>query len=244
MANDKKIEEAIVEFVENFNRQLEYIKNADLGELTRIYKQILYISILDTLSKSICNCKNNRKRFVILITNFSNWDDADRVSILYLNSFLKKLDSNAFNSVLGFLENRIKGFEHRIVDINEDPLISEFDEYDLDTLIRSQSDKKLEYFRHANLFYNHRNSLIHELGANKINMSIDQTRESPHYLHWSIEPEGIKGWDLAYPLGFYELLCKNAVENVKIYFLNNPEIDPFSAFEPELILYQQNTKKS
>ena len=92
----------------------------------------------------------------------------------------------------------------------------------------------LESLQHVNLFYEHRNSLVHEfrmLGL--LSGSTLFSRDEPYYsalLH-DVDSTGaeIETWELQYPLEFYKRITEKCLTNVSSYLQRN-QIDPISFF--------------
>ncbi|MFC1485625.1 hypothetical protein ACFL55_01195 [Candidatus Latescibacterota bacterium] len=59
--------ESIERFVGHFQNQLVEIEKVEL----KLYKKILYVNVLDTLSKTIRTKSGNRHRFVSIVKDFS-----------------------------------------------------------------------------------------------------------------------------------------------------------------------------
>lgn len=200
----------------------------------RRYKKLLYISILDLLSKvSSPNNTSNRSRFITLIQSHSNWKDKNRVSLPHLQAYIEKYPQPKLANLKEHCTTRLKAWKPD----QDNPISMDSDIAELQALGLWPSDhicptgKKitLEHFRHDNLLYANRNSLIHEFNdrAEEFPSQID---DMPFYQSLEHLQKDTPWLGLVYPLRFYRELCEDCLISVKENHIANG-IDPYSAFK-------------
>lgn len=80
------IQDDIKEYIGHFDEQIESIGHIEF----RLFRKILYVAVMDTLSSSAAFPKNEGPRIIQLIDKCSHWEDKDRVSALQLLRLLEK----------------------------------------------------------------------------------------------------------------------------------------------------------
>ena len=87
------------------------------SESSFLFKRILYVSFLDSISACIFPNSKNKSRFIGLIDRFSNWEDRNRVCIFHLSKFctinsdpeLEKIRDYCFEELNSWLKDGYQG---------------------------------------------------------------------------------------------------------------------------------------
>ena len=86
-------------FINYFREKINFINGLKIEKNARIFKKIIYVSILDALSKTIYPNYSNRKRFVLFIEEFSGWKYSSKVSIPHFIKMLKLAPEPEFSKL-------------------------------------------------------------------------------------------------------------------------------------------------
>ena len=231
MQEINEIQKQIERFILYFQNKYQIIKETKFKSNSELFKKILYIGIIDALSKTIFPRKGNRERFVSFLENFSDWKHCSRISLPHLVRLLEftpepeysKLREFAFSAYEQWLSGDIIGLE-------KEPKYEEVMRYwprGKDN-IEPIKGVKLESLKHVHLLYTYRNSLIHELrnlghGIEELSLG-----KEPSYHHLTDE-KNEETWQLVCPLGFFENICENCVKNLEKYLTEN-NINPYNSF--------------
>jgi len=232
MQEINEVQKQIERFISYFQNKYEIIKETEFEANDELFKKVLYIGIIDAISKTVFPRKGNRIRFVLFIEIFSGWKNCDRISLPHLVRLLEftpepeysKLREFAFSAYEQWLSGDIIGLE-------TDPKYKEIIKYWPKGKDNTEPIEgvKLESLKHANLLYTYRNSLIHELrnlGYGQEELSLGK---EPSYHSMTME-DGKDTWQLVYPLGFFENICETCVKNLKKYLIKN-NINPYNSFK-------------
>jgi len=228
----KTIEEKVEEFVGHFRAQINFIAGLRSdGSSTELYKQILYVCVLDTLSKAIyTNPKQtNCERFVSFVNKFAKWNDATRISLTHLVQLLKFNPNPDFENLRIYAASEFKKWPVlagaiRNIDIDPDfNLIKSKLSIDK-KLCTPTGNVSLESLQHCHLLYTYRNNLVHEF--NKLGYGWELANNNdPHYHLLSklneyneLVPSSV---ELVYPTAFLHQLCKNSLDSFEDYMKRN-----------------------
>lgn len=216
-------------FFHTINLHLKTIDSLKVG----LYKKLLFVSLIDALSNiRYPKETNNHVKFVSFLDNYSDWADKNKVSIVQLYLFLKKIIRKKGNSLLyGFV---IKQIESRLIYddiekkifVNNDPPI-----FQLRKLAKKGERKAVELSRYSELFYIYRNKLIHnfiEAGS----FGFSSTGEDYDGFLSQAYTSGV--FSLFFPTGLFKFLCQSSLKNLKNYLLEN-DINPEKEFRDEEI---------
>ncbi len=236
------VNQRIDRFTKHFQGHLLEISQLDSkGKHVLHYQRILYVTVIDTLAKVVFPNTGNRQRNINLLSQFSEWKEHNRISLPHLIRLLKLAPEPSFEQLRLFAMSKHRGWiSGEIIDLDRDltfqevknmwPRDSEY-KFPIREVNKSIS---LESLQHVNLFYEHRNSLVHEfrmLGL--LSGSAFFSRDEPYYstlLH-EFDSTGaeIETWELQYPLEFYKRITEKCLTNVSSYLQCN-QIDPISFF--------------
>lgn len=225
-----KVEEKIKRYISYFRELLETIRNAKFSKFQTEFSKILYIILIDTISKttSISN-QTNRQRFVNFINQFSNWKNSTKVSIPHL---IKLLDLNPKQENNTLREYCIKQINNWSI-VGKIPLDKDA-EYDEIKLLWQKKihgpfeNINIEYLQHVHLMYNYRNCLLHEF--RELGYGIEfESDESPYYHFMINRKTNINSWELVYPTKFFDKLCENSLKNLEKYLHEN-KLDPYKNY--------------
>ncbi|MBE0576382.1 MAG: hypothetical protein IH613_10875 [Desulfuromonadales bacterium] len=223
----------IERYLGHFEKEISQVKSLQVadGYHAAIYKKMIYVGILDALSKCFPR-RGSRNRFVNFLNQFSGWDNAHKISLPHLFQLLEKNPEPAFSKLRAYVISELeKWVSGEIVTLDREPEISTIKQL---WPKEKEHQKPLnglsaESLQHCNLFYSYRNSLIHEF--RELGRGIEsQTDNSPYYISYSDfeEPEE-EVWELTYPATFFEKLLKNCISEMKIYLMQN-KINPYSSY--------------
>ena len=232
----------IKDYTERINDFAKYMFNklSEIDSLSSdssfLFKRILYVSFLDSISACIFPNSKNRSRFIGLIDRFSHWEDRDRVCIVHLSEFCTINSDPELEKIRRFVLNKLKSWQE-----NNDPSgtieVSENPKYDeVSNLWIRGKESNLSYqlsdFKMVNLLYQQRNSLVHQFQVKGRELG-PLLPEVPFYAIYSdlnsdnkLVPSSI---ELIYPIEFLSSLCKSILENTVQYFRRG-NLDPFATF--------------
>lgn len=221
---------SINNFFDVFESHIDNIKTTNFPKYDSLYKKIICTSIIDTIGSTVLSQfrYNNKKKFITFLEDFTLFDLWNKVSILYLHKFLLTVREIQFNELKSYIKSKIKGIESP-----SEPKVELFD------LPYQQIEKRwplnhIQYnqlslinFKHSNLMYGYRNYLVHELRRPGGYFDDDLKHQKPFYYESEDVDDHRKKWKLVYPLGFFVLVCKNAIQTTKKYCLEN-DINPYN----------------
>jgi len=250
----ENLKKEITVFITYFNKQLneiEELKTLSVVEDEKvfchpeIFQQLLYVSVLDTLARSVkSNQRENKKRFVSFVRRFCQWQDGERVSLPHLAQFLKKNPDPAFQELRDWVFKKYKAMpvhNSKFMLISDDPAYKDVERlWPVDKKNNAPIEKiQLDSLNHFHLLYAHRNTLVHELRAPGYGMNF-ANMEVPHYHGRSIKgdedavsakgDEDAVSAELVYPRKFLHHLCQTALQNLEKYFLTN-KLNPYDSFK-------------
>lgn len=172
------IQEKIDRFRDYFRKQLGLVNALDSNEDYRAHRKLLYIAIIDALSKSIYPDKRNRKRIVSLINDFADWEHSKQVSLPHLNQLLSFTSDHDFDPVKVYVSSELNRWGplnvHSVSIIKHPgdvlvPIARDPESKHIAALWPSENGKpKLIQgigwipLQHIELFYTYRNQLMHE----------------------------------------------------------------------------------
>ena len=231
-----KLNEDIEIYYGYFMRKIEEI-NTLQSPGHKLFKRVLYVSVLDTLSRAAYpNDKNNRNRFTSFVVNYCDWSNGNKISLLHLVQALKLSTDSSLNDARRYAVERFSKTDFRfgaIPDISVDPNIEEILTVwpkDIDVIITSVI--KLEYLKHFNLVYAFRNSLVHEFRFPGHGMDISDNTEA--FYHYILAPEGddfvTDSIELVYPFGFCRRICISGLNNLKNHLIGK-SINPYDLYD-------------
>jgi len=190
---------------------------------------LLYLCLLDTLSSwAFPNETDNRKRFIKLITDHSDWEHKDRVSLIQLKYLIERVKiqghsdhENLSKEVFERISKWEDGKIHRSADV--DPLLNEFNSYRNGPIVHL-----IQAACYPSLLWAMRNWSVHSFRQHGFNISDDQT--SPYYLGGhNIDGINKKYWDLVIPPLSISSLVDNCITKLQNHFKEH-SIDPNKQF--------------
>ena len=200
-------------------------KTAEIGrlEVLPIYRKILYLVQIDTLSRAAFpHVKGHKTRVMKFLDECSNWSAIDRVSAIQL-MFSLEAKGKSSSPLFKLINDRINECGTRI-DASEDLTLDE-----IQSLECSDDLKIVDEVRYDELFYRYRNTLIHEFrepGEHAI-PSVDDLSPFSKAVEAST---GEKTWELVFPVKFLERLCERSIDGLEKYLIENNQ-DPYESYE-------------
>jgi len=241
--DQKATEKAITYFIEYLFGQVELFASLQTKadpRYSNLYKKILYVAILDSMSRTVFPTKGNRERFVRFLRFFSGWKEGDHVSLPHLVQLLAKAPDPNFQKLRKFANQELdKWASGEINPLDRDPTF--------DTVRKLwPSDKEhrfpidgveLESLQHWHLAYTYRNSLVHEFRTLGRGGEIREEGSS-YYITFTMYERASNGdlvessetWELVYTVAFFHELCTTCLKNLDGYLKGN-RIDPYSLFD-------------
>ncbi|GFO62517.1 hypothetical protein [Geomonas paludis] len=226
-----EIERFLGHFEKEFS-QVQSLQTKD-GYHTAIYKKMIYVGIIDALSKCIYPRRGNRERFVMFLNDFSGWKYAQKVSLPHLLQLLERNPEPSFSKLRTYVVSEVaKWASGEIVTLDREPEINA-----IKRLWPNEKEHQktlnglgVEALQHCNLFYSYRNSLVHEFRES--GRGIESIKEyAPYYISFSyLEEPDVEVWELTYPIYFFENLLSNCISEVKIYLVQN-NINPYNFYK-------------
>jgi hypothetical protein len=232
------LKEQITTFVGYFRNQLDWIARLKSdGHYEQLYKKILYVTVLDALSKAVYPKRGNRERLILFIKEFSKWKDAERVSLTHLVQLLKRTPEPAFEDLRKYAAEKFSAWPvhaSQIVNIDIDPDINAVTQrWPVEKEHRMPIEKvSLESLQHCYLFYTYRNSLVHEFRYPGRGMEFADN-DYPYY-HLMSELKGYNDLappsvELVYPVRFFHQLCIDSLDHFEQYILRN-NLNPYDYY--------------
>ena len=225
------LEESIMQFASFFEERIKDIATINVGKSNNLFQKTLYAALLDALSKTVTSpMKGNRERIISLIRHFSQWEECNNVSLPHLIRLLEKNPDPEFSQIRAYVFSLYDKWTYGAVfEIKEDPKFEEIRKLWPANTVKAFGNIRLEAIQHVNLFYEYRNSLVHELRELGYGMEFKESDE-PFYHSMQNLDSNQYSWEMVYPIGFYEKLCRNTLSSLKEYYLKE-RIDPYSAYQ-------------
>lgn len=225
--NEKRIDEYIRYFGGKLDSvlELEDSKKDSLDNSILMFKKLLVVSLLDTLSKIIYGSqKDNRERFTSFLEKFGDWADGARLSIPHLNRALELDMDPALETLRQHVREQLESWGqlqniHLDNDLEKEEVVKKLPKGTEHKLARI----KLDRYNHYNLVYEARNGLVHEFRELGYGNEAPGSKE-PYYHTMTIlgvSDEKADSWELVYPLGFLVSLTKTALANLGVYLKRN-----------------------
>lgn len=234
MNTTKKIEH----YTGAFKKQLGIIQalKCDSTQKLGLQQKILYVAVMDALSKSIYPNKGNRDRFTAFIQRFAEWKECERVSLPHLRRLFSIVPDPEYEAVRKYANAEIKKWAAGVmVHLDHDPEVPEVRKY----WPRPQDKHApidgidLEKLKHTSLLYTYRNSLVHEYRT--LGYGIEFSDDTaPYYMTMDdMDADGSVvqgGWELVYPTQFFHRITEACLKNLEIYLKDNG-LNPLSSYD-------------
>lgn len=227
----EKIEDQVNRFLSFFEDKFEEIKAASHGNSDRLFKKILYVGLLDTLSKTTSFPRQrNRERFTSFIQHFSCWKDSAKISLPHLVGLVSKIRSPEFSEIREFAFSEIEKWKpSTFPSLVQDPDLNQVKNLWPKSIPKPLDENlQIDFLQHTNLFYKYRSSLVHELREPGYGFEMKNDVEPYYHQHHSLDTDVIS-WELVYPLGFYEKICTNSIKALRSYYIKE-RINPYNCF--------------
>jgi len=225
--------EEIDRFCRYFADKIEYVGTIE----DKVIKKAILMIIIDTLSTAKYGDNDGHKnKFTRIIKELSDWKDCGRVSMPQL--LLVLTDDTSLAPVTNDTEltlnvkKRLAAWNKgQTYEFDQDPLFFEFEHVNMSNSERSDIEKSLHY----NLFYEYRNSLIHEFKEPGYGIEISKNEMRPYYHSMDSIDEGATNytsytWEPVYPVGFIATITNTILTNLRCYLEENG-INPYSMYK-------------
>ena len=241
MDNSTRIERFIKATSEHINRINGLPKDYDY----QVYKKLLFVAIMDRMSKTAFPQKGNRERFISFLKSFSDWKDGERVSLTHLTQLTRKNPDPAFEKIRLYAQKEVMSWKPGdVIHLDKDPDIQ-----DVLKLWPGEKEHRiplegvpLESLQHINLLYTYRNFLAHEIRSPAYQLDDENDRHPAYvYLLDADEPEDKGTWILVYPTHFFQELCEVSLKNLGIYLQRN-DLNPLQHFSSGSLFIEELNK--
>ncbi len=229
MTSHMELVDSVDRFIGYFRVKMETIDKAEFKESKPLFQKILYIGVLDALAGTTTYSKKqkNWERITSFVKQFAGWQEHDRVSLPHLVQLLQKVPDPEFSPLRQFAFSLFDQWSPgHVVKISEDPPLTDIKKHWPASMPKPLEGITIEHLQHINLFYKYRNNLVHELREPGYGAEFENDVE-PFYCHMTdIETEG-QTWELVYPVGFYQRICRTAIDRLREYYVQQ-RLDPYS----------------
>ena len=213
----------IARFIDAFEEQIRKISAVE----HQLYRKLLFVSLLDTLSRVVFPRASNRERFISFISKFSSWSEKFRVSLPHLSQLLIYAPEPDFEKLRLHVQRLFQQWGNgEIIHLGRDPNFEDINQ--LWPQRKSIEGVGLEFLQHINLLYTYRNSLVHEFRALGYGIEFPDDRE-PFYMIVKALPEETETWELCYPTDFLKSLAETCLSSLKSY-LDKNSVNPYTSF--------------
>lgn len=228
------LEKKVERFISLFSERLNNIRSTRFVESPQdncLYKKIIYVALIDSLSGTVYPKRGSRARVVSFIRNFSGWKFCQKISLPHLVRLLEKVSEPKFPKLRQFAFSSFdKWKEGDVIELDKDPDYTKVQQLLLADKQSTESIGKVKLIslRHDHLFYEYRNKLVHELIEPGYGMEHDEDKEPLYHIMTTMHSNKSEttSWELVYPLGFFESICKTILEKLEKYYTTN-QIDPY-----------------
>jgi len=221
-------EEEIETFNQYLNKKLSNICSIESDD-SRLFKQILFVTFLDSLAASVFPSRSNKDRFIALIDRFSNWDKRNDICLLHLAKFCSLNSDPTLEKIRLYSHEQVelllsKQDRKGCITLEQLPKFSEVKDYWSQPTKNSKVEYQLDDFKYSTLLYKLRNSLVHQFQPKGTELGVYHP-QAPFY---QVIDEGLQHMkvELVYPTIFIENLCISTLSNVMEYFKKG-NINPF-----------------
>jgi hypothetical protein len=220
-----------------FNKYLkDKLNNIDKlsSDDSKLFKKILYVSFIDSLSACIYPDRRNKERFISTIERFSDWEHKNNYCLLHIAKFTSASSDPCLEKIRLFSQQEIDNWLTKtngmgIITFNHVPLASEIKSNWCEPTKDSGLTYKLCDFKHSHLLYKLRNSLVHQFQSKGTELGV-YLPEVPFYqVVNGLDENGKqfpKSIELVYPTTFIKKLCHEILKKVNEYLING-NINPF-----------------
>lgn len=225
----------IERFISIFEDHINFVQTAELPKYGKLYKKIICFGIIDTLSKTVLDLKQHRKRitkFISINSNHTIWEKVSSSHLLKLLELESFKEFELLKTEVRVILSRIQTQSYCTVDLNYVDICRKWPGIQSVKYKISNKNIGIRDMKHINLFYNYRNYLIHELRRPDSTWDDDLNHTEPYYdckIDARIKPTK-NCWEIGYPLGFFVKLCNELIQNTKD-FLKSESINPYTKFE-------------
>ena len=203
-------------------------KTAEISRIEAhpIFRKILYLVEIDTLSRAAFPSeKGHKNRVIKFLDECSNWSARDRVSAIQLKLILEK-NGKSSGALFGLIKSRVDSWNcGTIIYPSQDLTFGE-----VQSLACSDVSKIVDEARYDRLFYEYRNTLIHEFREPGTGMDLRTDSASPYYLGIDHQSTGESSWELVFPEKFLERLCEGCINGLERYLPAN-NLNPYGSYK-------------
>lgn len=178
--------------------------------------------------------RDHRRKLVRFIGDFCSWEHARHVSLQQLALFLKKECPAELIDLKEYTIDSLSRWPtYGPIYLSSDPHLREIKALWPRRIEINGRQVSLDFFRHDNLFYDLRNSFVHENRGKGFSFNIDDIMEPYYAPRMKIvesvdgkESEIVEVFELSHPVAFFKQLLLNALPRMEKYLLIN-SINPY-----------------
>ena len=235
---NKSVENNIQTYIAYFQDQVQSIDNycpkSTDGDR---YSRILYVALLDAISRSVFAREVNRERIVQFVSGFCGWPECNRVSLPHLYKLVGEKTETQLVSLRDLAIRSMSKWEQ----YSKASLSCDLEFSEVEKLWPRDGDKIIHIdgvwpksLQHAHLLYTYRNNLMHEFRIPGRHAELWDDDE-PYYVtltEYKDEKtsELKRSWELQYTARFFRRLCSTGLTNLEKHFTIH-EIDPFESID-------------
>lgn len=208
----------------------------DIGSSDQLlFRQVLYVSFLDSLAACIYPKRSNKERFIALLEEFANWKYAHNYCFVHLAKFTSITSDPIFRNLRQFVQEEVKDWPNKVNGLGIIRLENLPDKERVKSCwnhtFKTSGEKSvnIEDFKYSNLMYMLRNSLVHQFQGKGSEMGTGIPKNEPYYQLYKGFDESLKltpnSIELVFPTPMLQTICKDALKNVCTY-LREGNINP------------------
>lgn len=235
---NKSVENNIRAYISYFQDQVKSIdKHCPKSMDGDLHGRILYMALLDAISRSVFAKRKNRERIVQFVSGFCDWPECNRVSLPHLYKLVGEKTETQLVSLRDLtIRSMSKWTPAEKVSLSRDLEFSEVEKLwprDGDKMIRIDGVWP-KWLQHMHLLYTYRNNLMHEFRfpGRHVELWNDDEPYYAYLIEYKNEKssESKKSWELQYTARFFMRLCDTGLTNLEKHFYTH-EVDPFESMD-------------
>lgn len=234
------MEKDIFKFIQVVDEMYKNIDTMRSDNFEGNYKKIITFSLIDMMSKAVYgdSIKGHKNKFIEFISEFSNWEHADRISTQQLLYVVRKDTSECLNELRELCEDKLTNWP------TDQPVTLDHDlKYEALNTLWPEDYKlggkiQLVHLKHVNLLYSLRNSLVHESRPLGYSFDLFDDMSVPYYSSRGVIKKDESGeliqlphesFELTHPIHFFYSLVESSIPKVKDHLMEN-RVNPYSNF--------------
>jgi hypothetical protein len=204
-------------FLGHFKEQAEAIAKV----ASPFHRKTLYAAAFDPLARAAYGATGtHRERFVRLLRDCSGWQDAEKVSLPQLQLRLRDTKRSRYKLYRETSRRLNLWPQGQTVSLSSCPSLAE-----LAPLAASNEQLQLKDSQYVQLFYTHRNNLVHEFREPGYGTDWSGRSTAPFYGSSIYGP-----WELVFPVVFVASLYESTLQGLEAHLLRS-KTNPYKQFQ-------------